>query len=84
MHTTDPLPRKVRITPDQLKVLNERAAWPWLKDALLDWAVMIGGHRSGRRLEQSGRIRAGGPDPRQPAARAGVARARRHPLHPVA
>ena len=42
MRATDPLPRKARITPDQLKVLNERAAWPWLKDALLDWAVMIG------------------------------------------
>ena len=41
MHTTDPLPRKARITPEQLKYLNERAAWPWLKDALLDWAVMI-------------------------------------------
>jgi len=42
MRTTDPLPRKAWITPDQLKVLNERAAWPWLKDALLDWTVMIG------------------------------------------
>jgi fatty acid desaturase len=41
MHTTDPLPRKARITPEQLKYLNERAAWPWLKDALLDWGVMI-------------------------------------------
>ncbi len=37
---TTPLPRP-RITADQLRYLNERAAWPWLKDALLDWAVMI-------------------------------------------
>ncbi len=42
MRTIDTPSRTARITPDQLKVLNERAAWPWLKDALLDWTVMIG------------------------------------------
>jgi len=41
MHATDPLPHRARITPAQLKHLNERVVWPWLKDALLDWAVMI-------------------------------------------
>jgi fatty acid desaturase len=42
MRAPAPLPHRDRITPAQLKVLNERAVWPWLKDALLDWAVMIG------------------------------------------
>jgi fatty acid desaturase len=42
MRATAPLSHRDRITPAQLKVLNERAVWPWLKDALLDWAVMIG------------------------------------------
>jgi fatty acid desaturase len=41
MGTSNTLPRKARITPEKLKYLNERAAWPWLTDALLDWAVMI-------------------------------------------
>jgi hypothetical protein len=36
MRATTPLPHRDCITPAQLKLLNERAAWPWLKDALLD------------------------------------------------
>jgi fatty acid desaturase len=42
MHASPSPPDRDRITPAQLKILNERAVWPWLKDALLDWACMIG------------------------------------------
>ena len=42
MQATDTLPRADKITAAQLRHFNERAVWPWLKDALLDWAVMTG------------------------------------------
>lgn len=33
---------KHRVNPDLIKELSTKALWPWVRDAIMDWGIMIG------------------------------------------
>ena len=72
---------KSSIDKDILIELSRRTALPWLRDAVLDWAVILGAILVVHIFSNPGTWLAGAAGHRKPPARPGHTGPRRHAFH---